>query len=67
MLVNFAIFLAFFAFIPAFVFQQLEEWTFAEGVYYAFITLTTIGFGDYEAGANTVIATDAAAVITKDF
>jgi len=49
------------------VFQQLEEWTFAEGVYYAFITLTTIGFGDYEAGANTVIATDAAAVITKDF
>jgi len=50
MLVNFAVFLGFFAFIPAFVFQQLENWTFGESVYYAVITLTTIGYGDYEAG-----------------
>jgi len=49
-LINLAIFLAFFVLIPAVVFQQLEEWTFGEAVYYALITLTTIGYGDYEAG-----------------
>jgi len=50
MLISFAVFLGFFAFIPAFLFSHLEEWTFEEGVYYALITLTTIGLGDYEAG-----------------
>jgi len=50
MLISFAIFLVLFAFIPAVVFQHLEDWTFGEGVYYALITLTTIGLGDYEAG-----------------
>jgi len=50
MLISFAIFLGFFAFIPAVVFHQLEDWSIAEGVYYALITLTTIGLGDYEAG-----------------
>ena len=50
MLLSFAIFLVFFAFIPAVLFWQLEDWTFGEGVYYALITLTTIGLGDYEAG-----------------
>jgi len=50
MLVSFAIFLVFFAFLPAIAFWQLEDWTYGEGIYYALITLTTIGLGDYEAG-----------------
>ena len=50
MLISLAIFLGFFAFIPAFVFRVLEKWTIGEGIYYALITLTTIGLGDYEAG-----------------
>jgi len=50
MFLNIVIFLMVFAIIPACLFWQLEEWTLPEGIYYAFITLTTIGFGDYEAG-----------------
>jgi len=50
MLISFVVFLVLFAFIPAVVFRHLEGWTFGEGVYYALITLTTIGLGDYEAG-----------------
>jgi len=50
MLVSFTVFLGFFAVIPAYIFQLLENWSFGEGIYYAVISLTTIGFGDYEAG-----------------
>jgi len=50
MIISFAVFLGFFAIIPAFIFQHLEDWGFGVGVYYALISLTTIGFGDYEAG-----------------
>lgn len=39
-----------FIFLPAIVFTQIENWTYLEGVYYAFITLTTIGFGDFVSG-----------------
>ena len=39
-----------FIFIPPVGFIRKEDWTYAEGVYYSFITLTTIGFGDYVAG-----------------
>ena len=35
---------------PAGVFLAIEGWTYGEAVYYAFITLTTIGFGDFVAG-----------------
>lgn len=38
--------------IPPFVFMSLEEWTYLEGLYFSFITLTTVGFGDYVAGVN---------------
>lgn len=38
--------------IPPFVFMTLEEWSYLEGLYFSFITLTTVGFGDYVAGAN---------------
>ncbi|XP_031595086.1 potassium channel subfamily K member 5-like [Oreochromis aureus] len=38
--------------IPPFVFMSMEEWTYLEGFYFSFITLTTVGFGDYVAGVN---------------
>lgn len=39
-----------FIFFPAFLFSHYEGWAYDEAVYYAFVTLTTIGFGDYVAG-----------------
>ena len=38
--------------IPAVVFTHMENWTYGESVYFAIITLTTIGFGDYVVGKN---------------
>ncbi|KAK6626700.1 hypothetical protein RUM44_009176 [Polyplax serrata] len=42
-----------FIFIPATAFYYFEEWTYEESVYFAFVTLTTIGFGDYVAGQKS--------------
>ncbi|KAH0535692.1 hypothetical protein KQX54_018257 [Cotesia glomerata] len=42
-----------FIFFPAFIFSYVEEWTYDQSVYYAFVTLTTIGFGDLVAGQNS--------------
>lgn len=39
-----------FLFLPSVVFAYLEDWSYLQSFYYAFITLTTIGFGDYVAG-----------------
>ncbi|XP_058824873.1 open rectifier potassium channel protein 1 [Topomyia yanbarensis] len=36
-----------FIFIPGCIFCYFEKWPYDVGVYYAFVTLTTIGFGDY--------------------
>nr|XP_033342035.1 open rectifier potassium channel protein 1 [Megalopta genalis] len=41
-----------FIFFPAFLFSYYEKWSYDEAVYYAFVTLTTIGFGDYVAGQD---------------
>lgn len=41
----------FFVF-PMMVFEQQEGWAYSKGVYYCFITLSTIGFGDYVADSN---------------
>ncbi|XP_013856549.1 potassium channel subfamily K member 5, partial [Austrofundulus limnaeus] len=38
--------------IPPFVFMAVEEWSYLEGMYFSFITLTTVGFGDYVTGVN---------------
>ncbi len=34
----------------AIIFSEWEEWSFLEGAYFSFITLTTIGFGDFVPG-----------------
>ena len=43
-----------FLFIPAIVFHYIEaspEWDYVDSVYFTFITLSTIGFGDMVAGS----------------
>ena len=40
-----------FIMLPAIIFRFVEvSWTYLDSVYFAFITLTTIGFGDLVAG-----------------
>uniref|UniRef100_A0A8B9IWA3 Potassium channel domain-containing protein n=1 Tax=Amazona collaria TaxID=241587 RepID=A0A8B9IWA3_9PSIT len=36
--------------LPSVFFQKTEGWSYSEGIYFAFITLSTIGFGDYVVG-----------------
>lgn len=40
----------FLIFIPSVIIMIFEGWAYDVSVYYAFVTLTTIGFGDYVAG-----------------
>lgn len=40
-----------FVTIPAFIFKHIEGWTALEAIYFVVITLTTVGIGDYVAGA----------------
>ncbi|XP_068435825.1 potassium channel subfamily K member 17 [Clinocottus analis] len=37
---------------PMIVFKLQEGWTFSQAIYYCFITLSTIGFGDFVADSN---------------
>ncbi|XP_078069653.1 potassium channel, subfamily K, member 16-like [Mustelus asterias] len=37
---------------PPLVFSHVEGWTYGESFYFAFITLSTIGFGDYVVGTD---------------
>lgn len=39
---------------PPMFFSHVEGWSFREGFYFAFITLSTIGFGDYVVGENGI-------------
>ncbi|KAM9435171.1 potassium channel subfamily K member 5b [Clarias gariepinus] len=45
--------LLFHLLIPPLILMSVEQWTYLEGLYFCFITLTTVGFGDYVAGVNT--------------
>ena len=38
--------LALFILIPSLLFVRLQGWTYFESIYYCFVTLTTVGFGD---------------------
>ncbi|KAA8588826.1 potassium channel subfamily K member 4 [Etheostoma spectabile] len=38
--------------VPTVVFQNVEQWSFLESLYFVVITLTTVGFGDYVPGAG---------------
>lgn len=40
-----------FVTIPAVIFKHIEGWTALEAIYFVVITLTTVGIGDYVAGA----------------
>ncbi|KAB0402731.1 hypothetical protein E2I00_019925, partial [Balaenoptera physalus] len=39
--------LSIFILLPPLLFMHTEGWTYKEGLYFAFISLSTIGFGDY--------------------
>lgn len=42
----------FFIFLPSSFMVLFENWELDVAVYYCFVTLTTIGFGDYVAGTH---------------
>ncbi|CAI9177057.1 unnamed protein product [Rangifer tarandus platyrhynchus] len=44
--------LSIFILLPPLLFMKMEGWTYKEGLYFAFISLSTIGFGDYILGIN---------------
>uniref|UniRef100_A0A8C5K4W6 Potassium channel subfamily K member 4 n=1 Tax=Jaculus jaculus TaxID=51337 RepID=A0A8C5K4W6_JACJA len=41
-----------FVLTPTFVFCYMENWSKLESIYFVIVTLTTVGFGDYVAGAD---------------
>uniref|UniRef100_G1SRE1 Potassium channel subfamily K member n=1 Tax=Oryctolagus cuniculus TaxID=9986 RepID=G1SRE1_RABIT len=41
-----------FLLLPPLLFSHMEGWSYEEGFYFAFITLSTVGFGDYVIGMN---------------
>ena len=56
-----------FIFFPAFLFSHYEGWNYDEAVYYAFVTLTTIGFGDYVAGQDNSKGSGVFFILYKTF
>ena len=38
---------------PTFLFMNVEGWSMMDGIYYCFVTLSTIGFGDFIPGKSS--------------
>ena len=36
-----------FILIPSIIFKALNDWTYFESIYFSFVSLTTVGFGDF--------------------
>lgn len=41
-----------FLLLPPLLFSHVEGWSYVEGFYFSFVTLSTVGFGDYVIGEN---------------
>lgn len=41
-----------FLLLPPLLFSHMEGWSYVEGFYFSFITLSTVGFGDYVIGES---------------
>ncbi|XP_006926650.1 potassium channel subfamily K member 17 [Pteropus alecto] len=41
-----------FLLLPPLLFSHMEGWNYTEGFYFAFVTLSTVGFGDYVIGMD---------------
>lgn len=44
-----------FLVVPALIFMAIEGWTYRQSAYYCFVSLSTIGFGDFVPGQSTSI------------
>jgi potassium channel subfamily K protein 5 len=42
-----------FLVMPSFILMKIEKWRFLDSLYFTFVTLFTIGFGDFVAGGQT--------------
>lgn len=42
-----------FLLLPPLLFSHMEGWNYMEGFYFAFVTLSTVGFGDYVIGERS--------------
>ncbi|XP_078703688.1 potassium channel subfamily K member 10-like [Branchiostoma floridae x Branchiostoma belcheri] len=54
-----------FVMVPAVVFVHEEQWTYTEAFYYIFVTLSTVGFGDYMANRRRGVDYSTAYVIAR--
>ncbi len=65
-IISLLITLIFFIIIPAAIFVAVEgsdEWSYLNSVYYCFVTLTTVGFGDFLPGTDGSRISDNVALI----
>ncbi|XP_066303160.1 potassium channel subfamily K member 10-like [Branchiostoma lanceolatum] len=54
-----------FVMVPAVVFVHVEDWSYTESFYYIFVTLSTVGFGDFMANRRKGVDYSTAYVIAR--